>query len=84
MKRKVPRDEIGNRLHMGGIVKNELQALKRSIAWLADEIMHDSSNLRKQLESPYIPYKWLYEISIALNKDFFSLYSKYLDNERRP
>ena len=82
MKRKLQKDEIGARLHLGDEVKRELNVQKRSVAWLAAEIDHDPSNLSDKLNSPYIHNRWLYEISRALKRDFFSLYTKYLVDEK--
>ena len=67
---------------MGDEVRKELNKQQRSIAWLANEIEHDVSNLHKQLSAPYIHYKWLYRISKTLEKDFFTLYSQKLADEK--
>jgi hypothetical protein len=46
MKKKVNiDDEVG--IHMGDEIRKELNHQSRSIAWLANEIEHDSSNLHK-------------------------------------
>ena len=78
MKRKLQDDEIGNEIHMGEAVKKELRLQKRPVAWLAEEIGHDTSNLHEQLKSSYIHPRWLFEISKVLKKNFFSLYSRHL------
>ena len=69
-------------IHMGDEIRKELNKQKRSVAWLADEIEHDSSNLNKQLSSQYIHSKWLYRISRVFKKDFFAFYSQKLANEK--
>ena len=81
MKRKLQKDEIGNRVHMGVEVKKELNIQEHSVTWLATKIGHDSSNLYEQLKSPYVNPRWLYEISKVLKKDFFVFYSKQLDEK---
>jgi len=68
-------------LHIGDEIRKELNFQERSVAWLANRIGSDSSNLRKKLNSSHIQEEWLYKISIALKKDFFSLYSQQLSDE---
>ena len=81
MKKKIKiDDEIG--VHIGDEIRKELNKQSRSIAWLADEIEHDSSNLHKQLSSRYIHFKWLYRISKVIKKDFFALYSQQLADDK--
>jgi len=65
-------------IHIGEVIKNELEDRKRSVAWLADEIFCDPSNLRKMLNKPCLSTSLLYRISRALEKDFFSYYSQQL------
>ena len=69
-------------LHIGDEIKKELAIQERFVAWLASKIDYDSSNLHKLLMSPNIKHKRLYEISKALKKDFFSLYSQQLSEEK--
>ena len=68
-------------LHIGDEIRQELYFQERSVAWLANRIGADSSNLRKKLTASHIQEEWLYKISIALKKDFFSLYSQQLSDE---
>ena len=70
-----------NNVHIGNEIRKELGKRKLSIAWLAKEILDDPSNLCKQLGSKFIKHEKLYEISKALRKDFFALYSQQLADE---
>jgi len=68
-------------IHIGKIIRNELETNKRSVAWLADELSCDPSNLRKVLNKHYISTDLLADISKALGKDFFSYFSQQLFSE---
>jgi len=65
-------------IHIGEEIRNHLAAQKRSVAWLANQIRHDPSNLRKILKNPYVPTDLLYRISVILGKDFFACFSRLL------
>jgi len=75
-----------HKIHIGNEIKKELNTQKRSVNWLADEIGHDQSNLRKKLEKPCINTNLLHSISVALGKDYFVVFtsslSKVLPNKR--
>ena len=67
--------------NIGKEILQELNRMKRSVAWLADEMdCYDASNLRKQLKLQHIGPELLYDISAVLKKDFFSFYSKQLSD----
>jgi len=65
-------------IHIGEVIKNELEERNRSVAWLADKIYCDPSNLRKILKNAHISTDLLCRISVALDKDFFFCYSQHL------
>ena len=79
MKKRIDED-IG--IHLGTEIRKELNIQKRTVAWLANEIGHDASNLGKQLNNQFVPLKWLINISKVLKKDFISLYSNKLADEK--
>ena len=60
---------------IGRVIKEKLKEKKCSIAWLANEISYDRSNLYKLLEHPHISPERLRQISQALEHDFFKHYS---------
>ncbi|GHT41137.1 hypothetical protein AGMMS49965_10470 [Bacteroidia bacterium] len=63
-------------IDIGQRIKQKLAAEKRTVAWLAEAINCDSSNLLKTLKNNYIYSDVLYKISIALGEDFFAFYSQ--------
>jgi len=67
-----------NEIHIGDLIIQKLKEKKRSIRWLAGEILVDPSNLHKRLKKQTIDTKLLRNISKALHFWFFQYYS---DNE---
>ena len=65
-------------LHIGQRIKQTLAIKKRTVAWLAEAVNCDSSNLLKILKDNDIDSDLLYKISIALGVDFFALYSQQI------
>ena len=61
-------------IHIGEVIKNELETKNRSVAWLAGKVACDASNLRKKLEKPDISTDLLAKISEAMNVNFFAPY----------
>lgn len=59
-------------------ILNELATQKRSVTWLAKELSHEPSSLRKLLKKNDLPSILLYRISLILNKDFHGYYSRLL------
>ncbi|WP_158648470.1 hypothetical protein [Candidatus Symbiothrix dinenymphae] len=66
-------------IDIGQQILQKLADKKRSIAWLAREIDRDRGNLSKTLKCNSIHSNLLYDISIALEEDFFALYSKKIE-----
>jgi hypothetical protein len=62
-------------IHIGKIILDALEKEERSAAWLARKVHIDRSNLHRQLKHSHINTKLLYNISTALNIDFFHHYS---------
>jgi hypothetical protein len=69
---------MGKKLHIGNEIRKELMQQERSIAWLANKVDNDPSNLNQKLKSSNIRTKLLYDISFALKKDFFRFFSQQL------
>ena len=63
-------------VHIGNEIRHYLAGQQRSVAWLAEQICYDPSNLRKLLKNRYIHTDLLYRISVILGKDFFACYSQ--------
>jgi len=62
--------EVTN-IHIGEMVKKELQKQDLTISWLARQVHHDASNLNKLLQKPSMHTDLLIRISKALHHDFF-------------
>ena len=65
------------KIDIGFAVRTKMSEHGTSIAWLAEKIDCDLSNLRKHLYKEHIYPELLLKISFALKKDFFELYSEY-------
>jgi len=61
-------------IHIGNIVKEKLAAEKRSVAWLAEKVYKDPSNLRKILKKKSMDIDLLQRISKALHHNFLNYY----------
>lgn len=62
--------------HIGNIIKDELHRQGRTITWLSTQVNSTRDNLYKMFRRPWIYTDLLLDISIALNYDFFKLYSE--------
>lgn len=58
-------------IHIGELVKKELQKQDLTISWLARQVHHDASNLNKILQKPSMHVDLLIRISQSLHHDFF-------------
>ncbi|GHT50186.1 hypothetical protein AGMMS49982_05060 [Bacteroidia bacterium] len=63
-------------IHIGQRIQQSLKDKKLSIAWLAEKVNCDRSNFYKILKCKDIHSRLLYQISIALEEDFFAVYSQ--------
>ena len=69
-----------NELHIGNLIKSELVKQGRSITWLSLQVNCTRENLYKVFRRPWIYTDLLFEISRALNHDFFKDCSEYYKN----
>lgn len=60
---------------IGQLIKDELTAQERSMAWFARKLCLDRSNVYRLFQKNSIDTSLLMRISLVLNKDFFSLLS---------
>ena len=67
----------GNDLHIGNLIKSELAKQGRSITWLSSQVNCTRENLYKVFRRSWIYTDLLFEISEALNHDFFKDCSDY-------
>ncbi len=64
-------------MDMGAVIRKKMSEQGTTIAWLAQKVNCDRSNLRKHLYNTHIYPELLLKISIALRTDFFVYYSDY-------
>jgi len=71
--------ENDNIIEIGEILLQKLKEKEKTVSWLAYKIKRDESNLRKTLKNNHFKAcNLLFEISDAMNEDFFSCYSQKL------
>lgn len=68
---------------IGTIIKEELQAQERSVAWFARKIHLDRSNVYRLFQKNSIDTDLMRRISLTLGKDFFSLFSEEFKRESK-
>ena len=61
-------------LHIGKLIKEELERQERTVSWFARKLYCDRSNVYKLFKRPTIDTELLLRISIILNHDFFGEY----------
>lgn len=66
------------RINIGEEIRDELQRQGRSVQWLSEQLDCNRTNIYNIFLRESISTELLLGISIALNKDFFALYSQYL------
>ena len=69
-------------IDIGSIIRQKMNEQGTTIAWLAQQVHCDRSNLGKQLQNAHIYPELLLKISIALKTDFFAHYSQYVQESR--
>ena len=70
-------------IHIGEEIRNELDAQGRSVLWLSHELGCNRTTIYNIFLRSAISSDLLMRISIALNKDFFALYSQQLAEYRK-
>ena len=65
-------------IFIGQIIEEELRRQERTVTWLSRKIHCDRRNMYDIFKRTTIDTGLLYKICIALNRDFFSCYSKNL------
>ncbi|MCM1037602.1 MAG: XRE family transcriptional regulator [Bacteroides sp.] len=63
-------------IHIGQIIRREMLRQERTPAWLARKICCERTNVYYIFSQPSIDTERLRRISVALGRDFFSLYSE--------
>lgn len=65
-------------IHIGQLIKDELERQERSVSWFARKLYCDRSNIYKIFKRSTIDTELLMRISVVLNHDFFSDYIEAL------
>lgn len=69
--------------HMGRLIKAELTRQGRTATWLARQLHCTPENIYKVYRQQYVTMHLLFEISKALERDFFRDCSERLQKEQR-
>jgi len=69
-------------LHVGCLIKEELQRQGRSITWLANSLGYSRQNMYKIFDRKWIYTDLLYKISQIMDYDFFKCFSDSLKKEK--
>jgi hypothetical protein len=65
-------------INIGMVIRTELQRQERSVSWLARKLGTNRMAIYRIFESYSIDTYMLQKVSMALNYDFFALYSESL------
>ena len=65
-------------MHIGQIIRQELEDQGRSVVWLAKQMSYSRTNIYKIFDRPSIDADVLLRISLVLGVDFFKYYSAEL------
>lgn len=68
---------------IGQLIKEELMAQERSVAWFARKLCLDRSNVYRLFQKNSIDTSLLTRISLVLNKDFFVMLSEFVQAKRK-
>ena len=67
-------------MHIGQLIKQQMEAQGKTTIWLARELSYCRTNVYKIYDKKSIDTDLLLRISSLLQYDFFSIYSKQLNN----
>ncbi len=71
-------------IHIGKLIEEELRRQERTVTWLSRKIHCDRRNVYDIFSRTCIDTDLLMRLSIALNRDFFSHFSFYLQQLNNP
>ena len=66
------------KLHIGSLIKKELEKQERTVSWFARKLCCDRSNVYKLFKRSTIDTELLLRVSQILHYDFFDFYKKEL------
>jgi len=70
-------------MHIGQLIKQELEAQGRTVVWFARNMSYSRTNIYKIFERSSIDTDVLMRISALLEVDFFKVYSEYLKSKKK-
>lgn len=68
-------------IYIGEEIHKELNAQRRSAAWLAEQLYCDRTNVYRIFKMHNLNCELLMRISKVLDRDFFKLYSDVFEND---
>lgn len=71
-------------LHIGKLIKEELERQERTVSWFARKLYCDRSNIYKIFKRPTIDTELLLRISNILQHDFFGDYRERFNANTTP
>ena len=77
------KSEIPKELHLGNIVKEQVDRKGYRTVWLAEQLHCHRNNIYKIYEKQWIDTELLLKLSFILNCDFFAIISEYYKRERK-
>ena len=70
-------------MHIGQLIKQELEAQGRTVVGFARNMSYSRTNIYKIIERSSIDTDVLMRISALLEVDFFKVYSEYLKSKKK-
>lgn len=70
-------------MHIGELIKQQIKDSQISIVWFARQLSYSRANVYKIFASQSIDTNTLYRISLILKFDFFTLYSKKIEEQQK-
>jgi len=67
-------------VHIGNLIKEELDRQDRTVTWLANKINCERTNVYSIFKRESIDTALLFRISLVLHYNFFNYYIQELDN----
>ena len=64
------------RVHIGSLIKKELERQERTVSWFARKLSCDRSNVYKLFKRPNVDTDLLLRISVILHYNFFEMYQE--------
>lgn len=68
------------KIHLGQLIKTELERQERSVSWFAQKLSCDRSNVYRLFQKESIDTHLLARISIILNYNFFAEFDDLTSN----